>query len=119
MRRTLTSALPHATPGEQVRLQGWVHRRLAIAAVVLVPASGAATIAAVEILSQGTEWPVRWPLAIPVLAPAMLIALALWSCAPSLHARMPGPALGGFALTMLALLSVAPWPLVRERHWLW
>jgi len=33
MKRTLASALPHATPGQQVRLQGWVHRRRELASV--------------------------------------------------------------------------------------
>ncbi len=33
MRRTTTAELPHAAPGEPVRLQGWVHRRRELAAV--------------------------------------------------------------------------------------
>ncbi|MGC4109519.1 MAG: aspartate--tRNA(Asn) ligase [Nocardioides sp.] len=36
MRRTLTSALPAATPGEEVRLQGWVHRRRELAKVTFL-----------------------------------------------------------------------------------
>jgi hypothetical protein len=86
-----------------------------IAAVILVPASGAATIAAIEIMSQGTEWPVRWPLTIPVLAPALIVALALWTALPSIHGLASASAAGGIALGGLALLSVAPWPLLRER----
>jgi nondiscriminating aspartyl-tRNA synthetase len=34
--RTLSSALPHATPGETVRLQGWVHRRRELATVAFL-----------------------------------------------------------------------------------
>ena len=86
-----------------------------IAMVVLVPASGAATVAAIEVLSQGTEWPVRWPLAVPVLAPLVLILLALWSYLPSLRASASPGAVGGVAILTLAVLSIAPWPLLRER----
>ena len=86
-----------------------------IAAVVVLPASGAATVAAIELLSQNTEWPVRWPLAIPVLAPALLVAIALWAYVPSLRAMAPAPVVGTVAFGALALLSLAPWPLLRER----
>lgn len=86
-----------------------------IAAVVLVPASGAATIAAIEIMSQGTEWPVRWPLLIPAAAPGLLIILALWTALPSVRGLAPAAVVGGVALGGLVLLSVAPWPLLRDR----
>ncbi len=36
MRRTLTSQLPAATPGEQVRLDGWVHRRRELAKITFL-----------------------------------------------------------------------------------
>jgi len=87
-----------------------------VAALVLVPASGAATIATIEIMSQGTEWPVRWPLVIPSLAPALLIGVALWTALPSVRAVSPGPATAAAALGVLALLSIAPWSLLRQRE---
>ena len=34
--RTLCAALPHATPGDTVRLQGWVHRRRDLAALTFL-----------------------------------------------------------------------------------
>ena len=34
--RTLCAALPHATPGDTVRLQGWVHRRRELAALTFL-----------------------------------------------------------------------------------
>jgi hypothetical protein len=86
-----------------------------VAALVLVPASGAATVAAVEILGQGTEWPVRWPLVIPVVAPALLIAFALWAYVPSLRGMASATATGAVVFSALALVSVAPWPLFLER----
>jgi nondiscriminating aspartyl-tRNA synthetase len=56
MRRTLTSALPHATPGEQVRLQGWVHRRRELAKVTFLVVRDRAGLAQV-VLPAGTELP--------------------------------------------------------------
>ena len=96
-------------------IRGSMPAWMRIAAVVLVPASGAATIAAIEIMSQGTEWPVRWPIVIPVAAPGLIIGLALWTALPSVRALSPASVAGGIALGGLALLSVAPWPLLSER----
>jgi nondiscriminating aspartyl-tRNA synthetase len=56
MRRTLTSALPHATPGEQVRLQGWVHRRRELAKVTFLVVRDRAGLAQV-VLPAGTDLP--------------------------------------------------------------
>lgn len=86
-----------------------------LAAVVLIPASGAATVAAIEVLSQQTEWPVRWPLVVPILAPAAVIALALWASVPALRGVASASVVGATLFGLLAMLSVAPWPLLRER----
>src|SRR4051794_5856473 len=56
MRRTLTSALPHRTPGEQVRLQGWVHRRRELAKVTFLVVRDRTGLAQV-VLSAGTDLP--------------------------------------------------------------
>jgi nondiscriminating aspartyl-tRNA synthetase len=56
MRRTLTSELPHATPGEQVRLQGWVHRRRDLAKVTFLVVRDRTGLAQV-VLPAGTELP--------------------------------------------------------------
>ena len=36
MQRTLSAELPHVTPGQTVRLQGWVHRRRELAALTFL-----------------------------------------------------------------------------------
>src|SRR5215212_11408391 len=56
MRRTLTSALPEATPGTQVRLQGWVHRRRELAKLTFLVIRDRAGLAQV-VLPAGTEVP--------------------------------------------------------------
>jgi len=56
MRRTLTSALPETTPGEQVRLQGWVHRRRELAKVTFLVVRDRAGLAQV-VLPAGIDLP--------------------------------------------------------------
>jgi nondiscriminating aspartyl-tRNA synthetase len=56
MRRTLTSALPDATPGRPVRLQGWVHRRRELAKVTFLIIRDRTGLAQV-VLAAGTEVP--------------------------------------------------------------
>src|SRR5690349_7394673 len=54
--RTLTSALPHASTGQQVRLQGWVHRRRELASVTFLIVRDRTGLAQV-VLPAGTEVP--------------------------------------------------------------
>jgi nondiscriminating aspartyl-tRNA synthetase len=54
--RTLTSALPQATPGEQVRLQGWVHRRRELAKVTFLVVRDRSGLAQV-VLPPGADLP--------------------------------------------------------------
>ena len=56
MRRTLTSALPATTPGEEVRLQGWVHRRRELAKVTFLVVRDRTGLAQV-VLPPGTDLP--------------------------------------------------------------
>ena len=56
MRRTLTSELPAATPGEQVRLDGWVHRRRELAKITFLVVRDRTGLAQV-VLPAGTPVP--------------------------------------------------------------
>ena len=56
MRRTLTSALPHATPGSEILLQGWVHRRRELAKVTFLIVRDRTGLAQV-VLPTGTDLP--------------------------------------------------------------
>jgi nondiscriminating aspartyl-tRNA synthetase len=56
MRRTLTSELPAATPGEQVRLDGWVHRRRELAKITFLVVRDRSGLAQV-VLPAGTAVP--------------------------------------------------------------
>jgi nondiscriminating aspartyl-tRNA synthetase len=54
--RTLTSELPAATPGEQVRLDGWVHRRRELAKITFLVVRDRSGLAQV-VLPAGTPVP--------------------------------------------------------------
>jgi nondiscriminating aspartyl-tRNA synthetase len=70
MTRTLTSALPHATPGSEVLLQGWVHRRRELAKVTFLVVRDRTGLAQV-VLSAGTALPPEeTPVAVTGLATA-------------------------------------------------
>jgi nondiscriminating aspartyl-tRNA synthetase len=56
MRRTLTSALPETAPGEDVRLQGWVHRRRELARITFLVVRDRSGLAQV-VLPAGAELP--------------------------------------------------------------
>jgi nondiscriminating aspartyl-tRNA synthetase len=56
MKRTLTSDLPHATPGSPVLLQGWVHRRRELAKVTFLVVRDRSGLAQV-VLPAGTPVP--------------------------------------------------------------
>lgn len=82
---------------------------------VLVPASGIAAIAAIHAVSQRSEWPVRWPLVVPDLAPALLVLLALWVLIPAFRRVIPPWMAGAIVFGSLSVLVIATWFLVRER----
>ena len=55
--RTLCAALPHATPGDTVRLQGWVHRRRELAALTFLVVRDRTGLAQVVVKDARTEVP--------------------------------------------------------------
>ena len=70
MRRTLTSALPEATPGSEVRLQGWVHRRRELAKVTFLVVRDRAGLAQVVLPAGSTLPPEETPVEVSGIATA-------------------------------------------------
>ncbi|MGH3361857.1 MAG: OB-fold nucleic acid binding domain-containing protein, partial [Nocardioides sp.] len=113
MQRTLCSELPHAAPGSQVRLQGWVHRRRELAAVTflvvrdrsglaqVVVRSGDAvefeklpeetTVDVVGVATANAQAPggveVTEPVITPLTEPAATPPVELWR--PAMNAGLP------------------------------
>ncbi|WP_134765286.1 aspartate--tRNA(Asn) ligase [Nocardioides sp. 1609] len=56
MRRTHTSDLTHAVPGEPVRLQGWVHRRRELAALTFLVLRDRTGLAQVVVREDDAAW---------------------------------------------------------------
>ena len=83
------------------------------AAVILVPASGAATLVAMNLMSGHPD--VKWPLVVPVLAPLLLISFALWSYFPAIRSILPSGAAGAITWGSVLLLSLLPLPALRAR----
>lgn len=87
----------------------------ALAALVLVPASGVVTMEALGLLSRPHLAPYYWPIVIPTLAPLLIITFCLWSAIPSARAAIPAAYAGGFTWGLVFILCVAIWPLDRQR----
>jgi hypothetical protein len=98
-------------------LRGEMPRWAPLAAVLLVPASGAAAVAAVQLLAD-TFYPARWPIVVPALAPFLIVAFALWAYFPAFRHTVPATAASSISWGVVLLLSIAPWPAVayRARH---
>jgi hypothetical protein len=85
-----------------------------LAAFVLLPASGAAAVAAFGLLKDRAA-PGNWPLAILVLVPALIIGYALWTALPAIRALVPAGLATSVTWGGILALSIAPWPLVSAR----
>jgi nondiscriminating aspartyl-tRNA synthetase len=108
--RTLCAALPDAPPGQQVRIQGWVHRRRELAALTFLVVRDRSGLAQVVVKDPGTEVPpeettvevvgtltanpaapggveVTAPTVRPLTEPAATPPVELWR--PALNASLP------------------------------
>lgn len=81
--------------------------------VLLVPASGAAALAALELLSRPGNPPWHWPMLIPVFVPPLIVAYSLLALLRSITTQAAILMLGA-----IALLSAAVVPLhgIRTAH---
>ncbi len=88
----------------------------AIAAAILIPASGVVTFAALGLLSRPNLPPFLWPLVIPAAVPPLVLAFSYWALIPPMH-RIIGPRLaGGFVWGVVLLLCIAIVPLQQMRN---
>jgi hypothetical protein len=96
---------------------GGMPKGAAVAAMVLLPASGAAAVAAIHLLSD-RFYQSRWPIVIPILAPVLIVAVAVWVYLPAWRQAVPAATAGPVIASALLVLSIAPWPAVvyRARH---
>lgn len=101
--------------GSLLLFAGWKGEFPALARVflfVLYPLSGAAAIGALYLMA---EREIRWPLAIPFVAPLLLMLVALWSYLPSMRNAVPAALLHAVVWPGLLAASISPWKAVMER----
>lgn len=92
-----------------VGLQGVMPRRDQLAALLLVPASGAAAVVAFNLLRLRAV-PAGWPMAIIALAPALAIGYAIWASSPRGRVMLSPDVASPLVWGTMLLLAVAPWP---------
>lgn len=93
-------------------MPGWA----GIAALVLIPVSGLASLGALGLLTAPNIAPYRWPLVIPALVPPLVIAFSFWALLPSLHTRLTAPVTAGVVWGLILLLCLAFIPMMQMRE---
>jgi hypothetical protein len=88
----------------------------ALAAAILIPASGATTFEVLALLSRPYLPPFLWPLVVPALTPPLILAFCTWALFPSLHATIPARLAGGviWGAVLLLCVSIVPLGKIRE-----
>jgi len=87
----------------------------AVAAVVLLPASGVAAMSALDLLADNDTPPYLWPIITPALVPPIIVFFGFWTLLPALRAAIPATIASGAAWGSIALLCVALIPMVQIR----
>ncbi|SPE33642.1 conserved membrane hypothetical protein [Candidatus Sulfopaludibacter sp. SbA3] len=82
-------------------------------ALILCPASAAAALAALYVVSESN---MRWPLAIPLAIPPLIAAYVVSLCLPSLRTILAGPSVHATVWGIVLILSIAIWPPVTQQR---
>jgi hypothetical protein len=85
------------------------------AAAILIPASGFATMVALDLLSRNYEPPFLWPLVTPLMVPPLVLIFCFWALLPSLRGLRFTGMTPAVALGAIALACLVQWPLVQIR----
>ena len=97
-------------------VKGAMPRLGALAALILIPASGVVTFAALELLARPAVSPFLWPIIIPALVPPLVMAFCVWALLPSLRAAIPARLASGivWGATLVLCLSIFPLQQMRD-----
>jgi len=96
--------------------KGEMPKAAAVAALVLVPASGVAAFMAADLLATPHLAPFRWPILIPALVPPLIVAFSLWALLPPLRKAIPAPIAAGVTWGATLLLCLAMFPMQQARQ---
>ncbi|HVH78066.1 MAG TPA: hypothetical protein VM782_01640 [Stellaceae bacterium] len=89
----------------------------ALAALLLIPASGWAAIAALDLLARPQFAPFYWPMIVPAGVPPLVVAFCFWTLlpVPALHRSGPANTAAGIAWGAVLILSLAILPMRQVR----
>jgi hypothetical protein len=88
----------------------------ALAAVVLLPASGFAAVIALNLLADHQAPPFLWPIITPALVPPIVVGFGFWTLLPAMRATIPAGVASGIAWGATLILCIAIWPMVQVRE---
>lgn len=88
---------------------------IALPALLLIPASGFAAMAALDLLATRHLPPFLWPLVVPALVPPLVVGLCFWALMPALRVRINAGLAGGFVWGSILLLCIAIVPMQKVR----
>lgn len=97
-------------------VKGDMAKPAAVAALVLVPASGLIAFVVLELLSRPYQPPHLWPLVIPAAIPPLVVAYCFWALLPALRARIPARLAGVAVWGLVFLLCAAIVPFDKVRN---
>jgi hypothetical protein len=98
-------------------LKGKMPGPAALAALILIPASGFAALEVLTLLAKPEVAPFRWPIVIPALVPVLLVMFCFWALLPRLRAAIPARAAAGavWGAILILCLSILPFQQMRDR----
>ena len=90
----------------------------ALAALVLIPVSGWASMAALDLLARPHLAPFYWPMIVPAGGPPLVVSFCLWTLLPipARHRSIPANTAAGIAWGAVLILSLAILPMNQIRE---
>ncbi|MEO8635707.1 MAG: hypothetical protein ABI587_10570 [Gemmatimonadales bacterium] len=93
-------------------MPGWVN----IAALLLLPLSLAAGMATINLLYRRGADVSGWPIVVPAAVPLLIVSFVVWATVPTLRAAFPEELMSRAVWGAILVLSLLPWPLLREKN---
>jgi hypothetical protein len=97
-------------------LKGEMPAPAAVAALILIPASGYAALTALDLLSRPNIPPHLWPIIVPAFIPPLIICFSFWALVPSFRGVIPAGVAAGFVWGTVLILGVSMVPMDHIRH---
>jgi hypothetical protein len=101
-------------------LIGWIKGEMpapaAVAALILLPASGYAALTAMDLLSRPGVPPHLWPIIVPACIPPLIVSFCFWALVPSLRVVIPAGFAACFVWGAVIILGASLVPMGHIRN---